>query len=139
MFKLHPRLEADTILLGHFELSRCLLMNDARYPWCILVPERDGISEIYQLSDKEQQQLQRESSLLSQCLMALFKADKMNIAALGNLVPQLHLHHVARYRSDESWPGPVWGVGVARLYTEAEQTERMQRIAQALPELQLPD
>jgi diadenosine tetraphosphate (Ap4A) HIT family hydrolase len=109
MFELHPRLSQDCIQLGRFPLCRLLLMNESRYPWFILVPERQAISEIYQLTDEDQVQLMRESSHLSRMLSELFRADKMNIAAIGNLVPQLHLHHVVRYRDDPAWPGPIWG------------------------------
>jgi len=106
--------------MGDFPLSRLLLMNDSRYPWFILVPRRVDISEIYQLGEKEQQQLQRESVALGQGLMEAFGGDKLNVAALGNLVPQLHIHHIVRYRDDATWPGPVWGIGVSVPY-KAEQ------------------
>ncbi len=109
MFTLHPQLQADCIPLGHFPLCQLLLLNDANYPWFILVPEREDIREIYQLSADDQLQLLRESSQLAQQLADRFKADKMNIAALGNVVPQLHLHHIVRYRHDPAWPAPVWG------------------------------
>ena len=109
MFALHPQLQADCIPLGRFPLCQLLLLNDANYPWFILVPEREDIREIYQLSLEDQMQLMRESSHLSQQLADRFKADKMNIAALGNVVPQLHLHHIVRYRHDPAWPAPVWG------------------------------
>ena len=109
MFTLHPQLQADCIPLGRFPLCRLLLLNDANYPWFILAPEREAVSEIYQLSAEDQQQLMRESSHLAQRLAEKFKADKMNIAALGNVVPQLHLHHIVRYRHDPVWPAPVWG------------------------------
>lgn len=120
MFIMHPRLEADSVVMGDFPLSRLLLMNDSRYPWLILVPRRVGISEIYQLGEKDQQQLQRESVALGRVIMSVFGGDKLNVAALGNLVPQLHIHHIVRYRDDATWPGPVWGVGVSVPYT-AEQ------------------
>jgi diadenosine tetraphosphate (Ap4A) HIT family hydrolase len=84
-------------------------MNESRYPWFILVPEREQIVEIHQLTDEDQVQLIRESSHFAGVLAELFHADKMNIAAIGNLVPQLHLHHVVRYLNDPAWPGPVWG------------------------------
>lgn len=84
-------------------------MNESRYPWFILVPERENIVEIHQLTDEDQVQLIRESSHFAGVLAELFRADKMNIAAIGNLVPQLHLHHVVRYRNDPAWPGPIWG------------------------------
>ena len=109
MFTLHPQLQADCIPLGRFPLCQLLLLNDANYPWFILVPEREDISEIYQLAAEDQQQLLRESSHLAQQLADHFKADKMNIAALGNVVPQLHLHHIVRYRHDPAWPAPIWG------------------------------
>jgi len=109
MTELDPRLAADCILLGRFPLCRLLLMNDSNYPWFILVPGRDGIREIYQLGDEDRARLLRESCALSEFLMTAFEGDKLNIAALGNQVPQLHLHHIVRYVSDPAWPGPVWG------------------------------
>lgn len=109
MFALHPKLAEDTFHLGDFPLSLLLLMNDANFPWFILVPRRAAVSEIYQLSPADQQQLLLESSQLARRLAELFQADKMNLAALGNMVPQLHLHHVVRYHHDACWPDPVWG------------------------------
>lgn len=109
MTELHPRLAADCILLGRFPLCRLLLMNDCSYPWFILVPDRDDIREIYQLGDEDRARLLRESCVLSDFLMTAFEGDKLNIAALGNQVPQLHLHHIVRYRGDPAWPAPVWG------------------------------
>ena len=117
-FQLHPRLKQDSIELGRFNLSRLLLINDSQYPWFVLVPERKGISEIYQLSEQEQQQLQQESSFLAKNLAEIYKADKMNIAAIGNMVPQLHIHHIVRYKHDIAWPAPVWGKYDAIPYTE---------------------
>ena len=108
-FELHPRLQQDCVELGRFALCRLLLMHERRYPWLILVPQRSGTSEIYQLSPKDQMQLLRESSWLAQVLSEEFAADKLNIAAIGNLVPQLHVHHIVRYRHDAAWPAPVWG------------------------------
>jgi len=86
-----------------------LLLNDANYPWFILVPQRQDIREIHRLSAQDQQQLMRESSALAACIEQEFKADKINIAALGNMVPQLHIHHIVRYTADPVWPAPVWG------------------------------
>jgi diadenosine tetraphosphate (Ap4A) HIT family hydrolase len=119
MFALHPQLQADCIPLGRFQLCQLLLLNDATYPWFILVPERDDIREIYQLSLEDQILLIRESSQLAQQLADRFKADKMNIAALGNVVPQLHLHHIVRYRHDPAWPAPIWGKVPPRPYGAA--------------------
>lgn len=114
MFQLHPLLEQDCEPLGHFTLCRLLLMRDAHYPWCILVPEREGVGEIYQLGEDDQRLLIGESSLLAETMARLFGADKMNVAALGNVVPQLHVHHIARRRDDPAWPEPVWGKRPAR-------------------------
>jgi len=117
MAELHPQLQQDCLLIGRFTLCRLLLMQDANYPWFILVPDRAGIREIFQLSEADQTQLLRESSRLSALLAERFHADKLNIAALGNIVPQLHVHHVVRYRDDPAWPAPVWGRLPARPYT----------------------
>jgi diadenosine tetraphosphate (Ap4A) HIT family hydrolase len=128
MFTLHPRLSEETFLLGDFALSRLLLMNDANYPWFILVPRRLAIREIHELSEVDQQQLLKESSHLARQLEDVFKAEKLNIAALGNLVPQLHLHHVVRYSNDACWPAPVWGKCTPVAYSP----ERVQEIRQRL-------
>ncbi len=109
MFNLHPQLAKDTFLVGEFPLSTCRLMNDCRFPWLILVPRVAGIKELYELSPSDQAQFLRESSWLSSQLAKNFQADKMNIAALGNQVPQLHFHHIVRYQNDVAWPNPVWG------------------------------
>ena len=122
-FTLHPRLDADCVDVGDLELCRLLVLNDCRYHWCVLVPRRADLTEIYQLSEPEQVQLTRESSRLSQFLAETFNADKMNMGALGNLVPQLHIHHIVRYRDDPAWPGPVWGVGEAQPYTDEDMAE----------------
>lgn len=120
MFELHAQLEQDCEQLGRFALCRLLLMRDANYPWCILVPERAGVTEIYQLSDADQWQFMRESAALAEAMAKIFAADKMNIAALGNIVPQLHIHHIARRRGDPAWPAPVWGTVPPRSYAEDE-------------------
>ena len=91
-------------------------MNDANHPWVILVPQRANIREIHELSDADQVQLIRESSRVSRTMAELFKADKMNVAALGNMVPQLHIHHIARFQNDAAWPNPVWGKYPAKSY-----------------------
>ncbi len=124
-FTLHPRLAADCILIGRLPLSLLLLFNDARYPWFILVPQREAISEVYQLAEVDQQQLWRESAILGRHLMQSFHADKINIGALGNLVPQLHVHHIARFSTDPAWPGPVWGHSPPEPYGKHGITERI--------------
>lgn len=133
MFTLHPRLQNDCLELGRFKLCRLLLMNESRYPWFILVPEREGITEIYQLDAADQVLLMRESSWLSQGLAKAFAADKLNIAAIGNLVPQLHIHHIVRYRNDAAWPAPVWGKFDPLPYDETGLQGLMARLKAALP------
>jgi len=120
MFRLHPQLAQDCLVIGRYDLCQLLLMNDHNYPWFILVPEREDISEVYQLNAADQAQLCRESAELSESLARHFAADKMNIAALGNVVPQLHVHHIVRFRHDPAWPAPVWGKLAAVPYTEKE-------------------
>lgn len=127
-FILHERLQQDCLLLGNFALSKLLLLNDCRFPWCILVPARAEISEIHQLDWNDQVQLLRESSHLAQCLTRIYRPDKLNIAAIGNLVPQLHVHHVVRYRDDAAWPSPVWGVGIAQPYTVVERDKQIEKL-----------
>lgn len=109
MFALDPRLQQDTLHLGDFPLCRLLLMNDASYPWFILVPRRQEVSELFQLDEADQRSLWRETTLLAALLKDVFKADKMNVATLGNVVSQLHMHVIVRLRSDAAWPAPVWG------------------------------
>lgn len=120
MFVLDSRLQQDTIALGDFALSRLLLMNDAQFPWFILVPRREDVSEIFQLAPEEQQMLWREATGLAEVLKDTFKADKMNVANLGNVVSQLHMHVIVRRRDDAAWPGPVWGKVTPRPYTADE-------------------
>lgn len=122
-FHLHPRLQADTIEIGCFTLSRLLLMNDSQYPWFILVPMREGLTEIYQLSEQDQALLQRESSHLAKALAEIYDADKMNVASIGNIVSQLHVHHVVRYKKDIAWPAPVWGKFEAVPYPDVQIAE----------------
>lgn len=125
MFTLHPQLQQDCIELGRFELCRLLLLNDARYPWCVLVPQRDGIREIHELEAEDQRLLLEESVCLGRFLEQEFSAHKLNVAALGNMVPQLHVHHIVRYSHDRAWPRPVWGLGEAMPYSP-EGLEEMQ-------------
>lgn len=128
-FTLHPQLQADTIRLAESAGSLLLLANDARYPWCILVPTDADVTEIYQLSHQQQTQLLAESSLLSEVMQTVFSADKMNVAALGNQVPQLHLHHIARFKTDPAWPKPIWGHSTAKPYSTSQLEERCALLA----------
>jgi len=115
-FELHPRLAADTVFVTDWALSRVLLMNDARYLWVVLVPRRAGLTELHELSVEDRAFLIEEIALASERLKALAGATKINIGAIGNLVPQLHVHVVARRPGDAAWPRPVWGQGAAVPY-----------------------
>lgn len=118
MFILDQRLRDDTVEIKPLKLSRVLLMKDRSFPWLILVPERENIREIYELSAEDRAVLMEEISLASQVIVKLYKPDKINIGALGNVVPQLHIHVIGRFRTDRAWPGPVWGTGPAEPYTD---------------------
>lgn len=128
MFKLDERLANDTIHLGDLNLSRVLLMNDSQYPWIILVPVINDVSEIHQLDEQQRSQLAYESNAVASLMDQEFSADKMNIAALGNVVAQLHIHHVARFQSDKAWPAPVWGA----YPTQAYQLEALNQMVERL-------
>ncbi len=132
LFELHPRLKQDCIAIGRFELCQLLMMNDSQYPWFILVPEKIGIKEVYQLSKLERNMLIEESSMLAENLALLYNADKMNIAAIGNLVPQLHIHHVVRYQTDIAWPAPIWGKFAAVPYSRQQITDNMALVKKQL-------
>lgn len=131
-FELHPRLAEDCAPVVRLGLCQVLLMRDARYPWFILVPERRDISEFYELSAPERAQLMEESTLLARRMVELFRPAKLNIAALGNVVPQLHVHHIARYTNDAAWPSPVWGRLPALPYAPEALTERIEAMRMAL-------
>lgn len=120
MFALDPRLQQDTLPIGDFPLCRLLLSNDSNYPWFILVPRREDVSELFQLDAADQQQLWKETTELAEMLKDSFDADKLNVATLGNVVSQLHMHVIARKREDAAWPAPVWGKHPAKPYS-AEQ------------------
>ena len=117
---LDPQLERDTVEIGDMPLCRALLINDANYPWLLLVPRRHHIVELVDLDYIEQAQLMNEITQAARSLKAITSCDKINVAALGNVVPQLHVHVVARSRSDPAWPKPVWGTVTPRTYEDAE-------------------
>lgn len=132
MFELDERLQQDTCRLAELPLCRVLLMNDARYPWLILVPRVADVSEVFELDETQQQQLWNETRLLAKAMRQVFVADKMNLATLGNVVSQLHMHLVVRKEEDASWPGPVWGNGVALPYSESSKGAVRKQMLQAL-------
>ncbi|WP_288077738.1 MULTISPECIES: HIT domain-containing protein [Pseudomonas] len=133
MFALDQRLQQDTLTIGDFPLCRLLLSNDSNYPWFILVPRINGISEVFQLSVIDQQKLWNETTTLAQLLSERFGADKMNIGALGNVVSQLHVHVIVRKRDDMAWPAPVWGKHPARPYTEEQVAAIRARLRELSP------
>ncbi len=117
-FELHSDLQRDGILIADLPLCRLLLCNDSQYPWFIMVPRRMGVKDLYQLDWPDQQQFLNESSAVSEILMQYFNGDKMNVAALGNVTPQLHIHHIVRFEGDPVWPKPIWGQLPLKPYTE---------------------
>ena len=132
MFEMDKRLVQDTVVLGDFALSRVLLMNDSRYRWLILVPRIADASEVFELTAAQQQQLWQETSRVGQVLKTLFQADKINIATLGNVVQQLHMHIVVRMQDDAAWPAPVWGRGMAQPYTVEQLAQIQARLQDTL-------
>ena len=132
MFQLHPRLAADTLPIAKLELCEARLMNDSRFPWVILIPMRDELTELHQLSPAEQQQLMAESTAVAEALIAMDEVTKINLGALGNLVPQFHWHVVGRNPEDPCWPGPVWGCGSTIPYSAKKQAALIAELRQAI-------
>ena len=130
-FILDPKLKSDTLELGSLPLCKVLLMNDAQFPWIILVPQRANMTELYQLNDQDIRQAQHESLIISKLMMEHFKGDKLNTGALGNVVSQLHLHHIVRFKNDPVWPKPVWGNIEATPYSR----EKIEELANVLKNL----
>jgi diadenosine tetraphosphate (Ap4A) HIT family hydrolase len=127
-FILDPRLAADTVHVGDLALCSVLLMDDARFPWLILVPRRAGASEITDLTPEDARGLMDEMRIATGVMLALAKPDKVNVAALGNVVPQLHVHVIGRFLSDPAWPRPVWGIGTATPYPLHARAQMIERI-----------
>ena len=118
-WSLHPKLAEDTVPVGDLALARVLLANDANFPWLILVPRRPGLVELIDLAEDEQMRLLGEVATAARALKAIAECDKLNVAALGNQVSQLHVHVIARRHSDAAWPQPVWGVVPPAAYDPA--------------------
>ena len=131
-FTLHERLAADTITLDDWPLSRVLLMNDASYPWLILVPRRAGLKDFHDMAEADLAQATTEICAASRALQSRFRPDKINIGALGNMVPQLHIHVIARLRTDAAWPGPVWGAQPPVPYTPEALDQQCEDLRKAL-------
>ena len=124
-FELHPQLAADTVEVDRWDCCRVLLMNDATYPWLILVPQRPGLRDFHELATADLSLATAEIVRASRALEALFEPVKLNVAALGNQVPQLHIHVIARFENDPAWPKPVWGVAPAAPYDTGALAERL--------------
>ena len=131
MFTLDPHLAADTVALARWPLCRVLLMNDANYPWLILVPERPGLRDLDELAGADRVAVMDEIARACSALRTMVKPHKLNVASLGNAVPQLHIHVIARFPNDPAWPKPVWGVIPAKPYTDSEQDDFKRRFAAA--------
>ena len=129
---LHPQLADDTHPLAQFPLCELRLMDDANHPWLVLVPRVDDAVELVDLNSAQQAQLLREISTASRLLQEQFRPHKLNVAALGNLVPQLHVHVIARFTDDIAWPRPVWGTVAARPYAPEELVRRIRSLQEAL-------
>ncbi len=131
-FPLDPRLAADTHPIGDLSLSQLLLMDDARFPWLILVPRIAGARELIDLDEADRRALLTEVTAAGRALESLLHPDKLNIAALGNIVPQLHVHLVARFHTDAAWPQPVWGHGARIPYDLSARHARIAELRGAL-------
>ena len=131
-WQLHPQLANDTVPVIELALCEVRLMDDANHPWLVLVPRVADMVEIIDLDTAQRTQLAAEVDAACRALKTLFKPDKLNVAALGNLVPQLHVHVIARYRSDIAWPRPVWGAANAKPYAPEQLVERIQALRAAL-------
>jgi diadenosine tetraphosphate (Ap4A) HIT family hydrolase len=132
LWQLHPQLADDTHPLATFGLCELRLMDDANYPWLVLVPRIVDAVELIDLDAAQRHALTDEIDRAGRLLREVFRPDKLNVAALGNLVPQLHVHVIARYRDDPAWPRPVWGMAAARPYAEEALIERIERLRKVL-------
>jgi len=132
MFTLHPLLAADTIEIATWGVSRVRLMKDANYPWLLLIPARAGLTGMHQLNAADATTVMSEISLASRALDMIYTPARINVAALGNVVPQLHIHVIARFEDDPAWPGPVWGTGLAQDYSDEKLQRTLASVKQAL-------
>lgn len=129
MFELAPELKRDCIELADWPLCKVLLLNDSQYPWFILVPRQNDLKEIIDLSEQDQIVFIKESAILSKLIQEVFAPDKLNVAAIGNMVPQLHIHHIARFKNDVAWPAPVWGKFPVKPYSNEQIGEIINQFA----------
>jgi diadenosine tetraphosphate (Ap4A) HIT family hydrolase len=132
-FSLHPQLAKDSLPVARLPLSDLLLLNDHRFPWCILVPRMENLRELHDLPQAQGVTLFEEIESVSRTLQQVVDAYKINVGALGNIVTQLHIHIVARFPQDPAWPGPVWGFGAAEPYSESDANDRITALQAYLP------
>lgn len=132
MFELHPQLEADSHYVADLPLCQVRLENVRNFPWLILIPKQNNLTEVHQLLATQQTQLMLESSLCAQALQSCFSVDKINLGALGNIVSQLHWHVVGRRKTDDAWPNPVWGFANTDPYTPCEIEALTSQLYQAI-------
>ncbi len=130
-FTLHPQIDKDSDFILDLPLSQVRLINNARFPWVLLIPRQDDIKETIDLSEEDQQQLMREIAQVSKAMQSPYSPDKLNVAALGNMVPQLHVHVIARFETDDAWPGPIWGTG-GDPYANLVHSDTIEKIKQAI-------
>lgn len=130
-FQLDPRLEFDASFILDLDLCQIRLSHNAAFPWIVLIPKRSKVSEMIDLSTQDQQLLMHEIILASKVMQQLFQPTKLNVANLGNVVPQLHIHIIARYDSDKAWPGPIWNAGISENYEAKAKAERIEQIRTA--------
>lgn len=134
-FQLHPDLVRDGVHMGDFHLCRVLLINDAAYPWFVLVPKINDLRDTIDMSEGDHTHLWHESRVFSTAIMDVFDGEKLNVAALGNMTPQLHIHHIVRYAADPAWPGPIWGQQPMTSYSEPQITDIFSKLKSArMPE-----
>ncbi|WP_419796553.1 MAG: HIT domain-containing protein [Terasakiella sp.] len=126
MFKLNDRIDNDTFEICKLSLCEVRLMNDANYPWVILIPMIEGLTELHHIPADQQAQLYSEINQVSLIMENLFAPKSLNVAALGNVVSQLHIHIIARFENDPTWPGPVWGQHPARPYENKNTLNRLE-------------
>lgn len=131
-FELHPDLTRDGIHMGDFPLCHVRLINDSNFPWFVLIPKKDNISDTIDLTPEDHAAMWEESRIFSKAIMTIFSGEKLNVAALGNMTPQLHIHHIVRFKTDAAWPGPIWGkvpmqpyqaVEIMGIYSQLESAE----------------
>ncbi|PHS79635.1 MAG: hypothetical protein COB59_00900 [Rhodospirillaceae bacterium] len=128
MFELHPTLANDTVEITQLNVCRVLLIRDKTYPWIVLVPEREGLRDLDDLNEPDRIQVMAEIDQASKALKALFTPYKINVAALGNVVEQLHIHVIARFQNDAAWPGPIWGVAPLKDYADTDRDQLVSRL-----------